>query len=80
MSHILEHDKKNIHIWKVSEEGHQCIKAASLYETFKIQHTSFNILIIIKTFTSIAAFSLLSNSDLQQQLQTVTLKKINKMN
>ena len=72
--------QKNIHIWKVSEEGHQCIKAASLYETFKIQHTSFKILIIIKTFTSIAPFSLLSNSDLQQQLQTVTLKKINKMN
>ena len=68
MSHILEHDKKNIHVWKVSEKGHQCIKAASLYETFKIQHPSFNILIIIITFTSIAPFSLLSNSDLQQQL------------
>ena len=67
MSHILEHDKKNIHVWKVSEKGHQCIKAASLYETFKIQHPSFNILIII-IFTSIAPFSLLSNSDLQQQL------------
>ena len=68
MSHILEHDKKNIHVWKVSEKGHQCIKAASLYETFKIQHPSFNILIIIITFISIAPFSLLSNSDLQQQL------------
>ena len=31
--HILEHGKKNIHVWKVSEKGHQCIKAASLYET-----------------------------------------------
>ena len=68
MSHILEHDNKNIHVWKVSEKGHQCIKAASLYETFKIQHPSFNILIIIIIFTSIAPFSLLSNSDLQQQL------------
>ena len=28
----------------VSEKGHQCIKAASLYETLKIQHPSFNIL------------------------------------
>ena len=24
---------KNIHVWKVSEKGHQCIKVASLYET-----------------------------------------------
>ena len=78
MSHILEHDKKNIHVWKVSEKGQQCIKAASLYETFKIEHPSFNILIIIIiTFTSIAPFSLLSNSNLQQQLLK---KKINKMN
>ena len=70
MSHILEHDKKNIHVWKVSEKGHQCIKAASLYETFKIQHPSFKILIIIIiiTFTSTAPFSLLSNGALQQQL------------
>ena len=30
--HILEHGK-NIHVWKVSEKGYQCIKAASLYET-----------------------------------------------
>ena len=69
--HVLEHDKKNIHVWKVSEKGHQCIKAASLYETFKIQHPSFNILIIIIiiiTFTSTAPFSLLSNGALQQQL------------
>ena len=68
--HILEHDKKNIHVWNVSEKGHQCIKAASLYETFKIQHPSFNILIIIIiiTFTSTAPFSLLSNGTLQQQL------------
>ena len=68
MSHILEHDKKNIHVWKVSEKGHQCIKAASLYETFKIQHPHFNILIIIITFTSKAPFPLLSNGALQQQL------------
>ena len=66
--------KKNIHVWKVSEKGHQCIKAASLYDTFKIQHPSFNILIIIITiiiiitFTSTAPFSLLSNGALQQQL------------
>ena len=68
--HVLEHDKKNIHVWKVSEKGHQCIKAASLYDTFKIQHPSFNILIIIIiiTFTSTAPFSLLSNGALQQQL------------
>ena len=73
--HILEHDKKNIHVWNVSEKGHQCIKAASLYETFKIQHPRFNILIIIIiiiliiiTFTSKAPFPLLSNGALQQQL------------
>ena len=73
--HVLEHDEKNIHVWKVSEKGHQCIKAASLYEhQFKIQHPSFNILIIIIiiiiiiTFTSKAPFPLLSNGALQQQL------------
>ena len=51
------------------------LKIASLYETFKIQHPSFNILItiiiiiiiIIITFTSVAPFPLLSNSTLQQQ-------------
>ena len=50
------------------------LNMASLYETFKIQHPSFNILIIIIiiiiiiTFTSTAPFSLLSNGALQQQL------------
>ena len=78
MLHVLEHDKKNIHVWKVSEKGHQCIKAASLYEhEFKVQHPSFNILIIIITiiiiiiiitFTSKVPFPLLSNGTLQQQL------------
>ena len=50
------------------------LNMASLYETFKIQHPSFNILItiiiiiiIIITFTSVAPFPLLSNSTLQQQ-------------
>ena len=72
--HILEHGK-NIHVWKVSEKGHQCIKVASLYETFKIQHPSFRsliilvitIIIIVITFSSIVPFSLLSNGPLQQQ-------------
>ena len=53
------------------------IKAASLYETLKIQHPSFNILIIIIiiiTSTSIAPFPLLSNGTLQQQL--LPLKKL----
>ena len=40
---FLEHEK-NIDLWKESEKGHQCIKTASLYETLKIQHPSFNIL------------------------------------
>ena len=51
------------------------LNMASLYETFKIQHPRFNILIIIITFTSIAPFSLLSNSDLQQQLLKKKLMK-----
>ena len=53
------------------------IKAASLYETLKIQHPSFNILIIIIiiiTSTSIAPFPLLSNGTLQQKL--LRLKKL----
>ena len=66
-------------------KGHQCIKATSLYETLKIQHPSFKILIIpviiiiiiiIITFSTIVSFSLLSNGALQQQLLFKNKKKL----